>query len=196
MLEHGLPEWYIESCKKIEYMFPRAHAAAYVMMAYRIAWFKVHMPMVFYAAYFSIRAKGFDGSYMTKGDEVVSKKYRQLQALPKRTAVEDDEMSTLEIVHEFYRRGFTFAPVDIYDSEVDHFRIEGNTLVAPFTSLPGVGEQAAQNIVEERKNGPFMSQEEIEQRCDKVSRSVLENLSAAGALRDLPKHNQLNLFEF
>jgi len=196
MLEHGLPEWYIESCKKIEYMFPRAHAAAYVMMAYRIAWFKVHMPMVFYAAYFSIRAKGFDGSYMTKGDEVVSKKYRQLQALPKRTAVEDDEMSTLEIVHEFYRRGFTFAPVDIYDSDVEHFRIEGNTLIAPFTSLPGVGEQAAHNIVEERKNGPFMSQEEIEQRCDKVSRGVLETLGAAGALRDLPRYNQLNLFDF
>ncbi|MBQ5812657.1 MAG: PolC-type DNA polymerase III, partial [Clostridia bacterium] len=190
-----IPDWYIESCKKIEYMFPRAHAVAYVMMAYRIAWFKVHRPLDFYAAYFSIRANGFDAAIMTKGDQVVSKKYKELKARPKRSAVEDDTMGTLEIVHEFYKRGFSFTPVDIYKSDVNRFKIEGKTLIPPFTSLPGVGEAAAQAIVNERDKGPFMSMEDIVSRCDKVSKAVTETLDSAGALGGIPKTNQLSLFE-
>ena len=195
MREKNIPDWYIESCNKIEYMFPRAHAVAYVMMAFRIAWFKVHRPLDFYAAYFTIRAGGFDANLMTKGDQLVCKKYRELKAQPKRSAVEDDTMSTLEICHEFYKRGFSFTPVDVYNSDVKRFRIEGNTLIPPFTSLPGVGEAAAQAIVDERVNGKFMSVEEMISRCGKVSKAVAETLDAAGALAGIPKTNQLSLFE-
>ena len=195
MRAHNLPEWYIESCKKIQYMFPRAHAVAYVMMAYRIAWFKVHRPMEFYSAYFSIRAGGFDAEIMTKGDAVVSEKYYALKRMDKRTAAEEDMMITLEICHEFYKRGFAFAPLDIYRSGVSGFHIEDKTLIPPLTSLPGVGEAAAQSIVDERKSGPFMSMEDLILRCDKVSRAVAESLQRAGALGGLPKSNQLDLFE-
>ena len=195
MREHKIPDWYIESCNKIEYMFPRAHAVAYVMMAFRIAWFKVHRPLDFYAAYFTIRANGFDAGTMTKGDQTVCKMYRSLKAQPKRSAVEDDTMGTLEIVHEFYKRGFTFSNVDIYKSDVKRFRIEGNTLIPPFTKLPGVGEQAAQSIVAAREKGPFMSVEELISRCDKVSKSVTDALDEAGALNGIPKTNQLSLFD-
>lgn len=195
MRENNIPEWYIVSCKTIKYMFPRAHAVAYVTNAFRIAWFKVHRPLDFYGAYFAIRAKGFDGTYMGKGDEEVCMRYRNLKAQPKRSTLEDDVMSTLEICHEFYKRGFTFLPVDIYKSEVNNFVIEDNALRIPFTAIPGLGEAAAQSIVEERKNGKFMSGEDIIARCDKVSKSVIESLSEIGALGDIPKTNQLNLFD-
>lgn len=189
-----IPDWYIESCKKIEYMFPRAHAVAYVIMAYRIAWFKVHRPMDFYAAFFSIRADGFDANLMTKGDSLVCKKYRELKNMPKRSAVEEGTMSTLEICHEFYKRGFGFTNIDIYNSDVSRFKIEGNTLIPPFTSLPGVGAAAAQSIVDARENGPFMSMEDIIARSGKVSKGVVEALEAAGALSGIPKTNQISLF--
>ncbi|MEA4920601.1 MAG: PolC-type DNA polymerase III [Clostridiaceae bacterium] len=195
MTSKNVPAWYIESCKKIEYMFPRAHAVAYVMMAFRIAWFKVHRPLDFYAAYFTIRGGGFDASLMTKGDQAVMRKYKELKALPKRSAIEEDTMSTLEICHEFYKRGFSFTPVDIYKSNVKRFKIEGNTLIPPFTALSGVGESAAQAIVNARENGPFMSMEDIILRCDKVSKAVTETLGGAGALDGIPKTNQLSLFD-
>ena len=195
MREHGIADWYIESCKKIQYMFPRAHAAAYVMMAYRIAWFKVHQPMAFYSAYFGIRAGGFDASIMCRGDGLVMEKTRELQGKDKRTAAEEDTLTTLEVVHEFYRRGFTFQKLDIYESDVNKFLIRGNTLVPPLTSLPGLGEAAARDIVEERKNGKFMSTEEMILRCGKVTKGVIETLTAAGALEGIPKSNQIDLFE-
>lgn len=196
MREHRIKNWYIESCKKIQYMFPRAHAAAYVMMAFRIAWFKVHQPMAFYSAYFGIRATAFDASLMCRGDGLVMEKTKQLQNQEKRTAVEEDMLTTLEVVHEFYRRGFKFKPLDVYDSGVADFRIEGeDTLVPPLTSLPGLGETAARDIVEGRKNGKFMSTEDMILRCPKVTKGVVETLSAAGALSDIPKTNQIDLFE-
>ncbi|MBO7274778.1 MAG: PolC-type DNA polymerase III, partial [Clostridia bacterium] len=195
MREHSVPEWYITSCKTIKYMFPRAHAVAYVTNAFRIAWFKVHRPLDFYGAYFAIRSKAFDGTYMGDGDAEVCKRYRNLKAQGKRSSLEDDIMSTLEICHEFYKRGFTFLPVDIYRSDVKNFIIEGNALRMPFTSIPGLGEAAAQSIVEERKNGKFMSAEDIISRCDKVSKAVIESLDMCGALGGIPKTNQLNLFD-
>lgn len=195
MRAHGLPEWYIGSCKKIQYMFPRAHAVAYVMMAYRIAWFKVHRPMEFYSAYFSIRAGAFDAELMTRGDAAVVDKYHALRRQDKRSAVEEDMLITLEICHEFYKRGFTFAPLDVYHSDVSGFTIDGKTLIPPLTSLPGVGESAAQSIVDERQKGPFMSMEDMILRCDKCSRAVAETLERVGALGGLPKSNQLDLFE-
>lgn len=194
MKAHGVPDWYIESCIKIKYLFPRAHAAAYVMMAYRIAWFKVHRPLDFYSAYFSIRANAFDAAIMTRGDAVVCDKYHSLKKQEKLTAVEEDMLITLEVCHEFYKRGFAFSSVDLYRSEVSGFRIDGNTLIPPFTSLPGLGETAAASIVRERENGPFMSAEDIVIRCDKVSTAVIESLRKAGALDMLPETNQLDLF--
>ncbi len=195
MRAHGLPEWYIESCKKIQYMFPRAHAVAYVMMAYRIAWFKVHRPLEFYSAYFTIRAGAFDAEIMTRGDAAVTEKYYSLKRQDKRSAVEEDMLVTLEICHEFYKRGFGFAPLDVYRSEAIGFKIDGNLLIPPLTSLPGVGEAAAQSIVEEREKGGFMSMEDMILRCDKCSRAVAETLQRVGALGALPKSNQLDLFE-
>lgn len=196
MREHGIKDWYIESCKKIQYMFPRAHAAAYVMMAYRIAWFKVHRPMAFYSAYFGIRAPAFDAGLMCKGDGMVMEKTRQLQKQEKRSAVEEDMLTTLEVAHEFYRRGYRFTPVDIYKSEVDRFLIlDDQTLAPSLTSLPGLGEAAARNIVEEREKGKFMSTEDLLLRCPKVTKGVVETLTAAGALDDIPKTNQIDLFE-
>ncbi len=195
MREHGVADWYIESCKKIQYMFPRAHAAAYVMMAFRIAWFKVHLPMAFYSAYFGIRASGFDASTMTKGDGLVMETTRRLQQQEKRTAAEEDALTTLEVVHEFYRRGFKFEPINLYRSDVSHFLIEGNTLIPPFTSLPGLGEAAAKDIVAEREKGKFMSGEDIILRCPKVTKGVIETLDKYGALEEIPKSNQVDLFE-
>ena len=195
MISRGVPDWYIGSCEKIEYLFPRAHAVAYVQMGFRIAWFKVHQPLAFYSAYFSTRAVGFDASYMIQGDNSVRAKYSQLKNSPKRTTLDDDLMITLEVCHEFYKRGFSFAPVDVYQSDTAGFRIEGKKLVPPLTSLPGVGEAAAQSIVNERQKGPFLSSEDIILRCDKVSSKVIETLEQAGALNQIPKTNQLDLFE-
>ena len=197
MKKQDVPDWYIDSCKKIKYMFPKAHAVAYVIMAYRIAWFKVHKPLAFYSAYFSIRAKAFDASCMVLGDTVCLDKIHELQAKERDktiSAVEKDMMTTLEVVHEFYHRGFVFEPMDIYKSEAKHFVITEKGLIPPFSSMPGVGEQAAQAIVEERKNGPFLSQEEIVVRCSRVSKSVVETLASIGALSEMPTSTQVSLF--
>lgn len=192
--EHKAYDWYVESCKKIAYLFPRAHAVAYVMMAYRIAWFKVHKPLAFYSAYFSIRANGFDSSVMTFGDDMVLRKMNELLNKDKLSGAEEDMLVTLEICHEFYKRGFKFTPVDIYKSEVSRFVVTQDSLIAPLTSLPGVGNTAAEDIVEQRKNGKFMSGEDIILRCPKVGKSVVEALEKVGALGDIPKTNQISLF--
>lgn len=197
MREQNVPDWYIDSCKKIKYMFPKAHAVAYVMMAFRIAWFKVHRPLAFYSAYFSVRAKGFDASCMIKGDKVCIDKIKELQMKDREktiTAAEKEMMTTLEVCHEFYRRGFVFEPMDIYTSDAVNFIVTENGLIPPFTSMPGIGEQAAQNIVEERKNGKFLSAEEMAVRCPKASKAVVELLDQIGALGSMPKTTQISLF--
>ncbi|MBQ8144754.1 MAG: PolC-type DNA polymerase III [Butyricicoccus sp.] len=197
MREHEVPDWYIESCRKIKYMFPKAHAVAYVMMAYRIAWFKVHRPLAFYAAYFSIRAKGFDASCMILGDQVAVDKYNELRRKEADKTIapaEEVMMTTLEVVHEFYKRGFKFEPMDIYVSDATKFIPTETGLIPPFTSMPGVGEQAAINIVEERENGKFLSAEDLSVRCSKVSKSVIELLEQVGALGSMPKSTQMSLF--
>lgn len=197
MNEQHVPEWYIDSCKKIKYMFPKAHAVAYVMMAFRIAWFKVHRPLAFYSAYFSIRAKGFDASCMIKGDKVCLDKMTELRGKERDktiSAAEKDMMTTLEVCHEFYRRGFTFEPMDIYKSDATRFLVTETGLIPPFTSMPGIGEQAALSIVEERKNGKFLSAEELIVRCPKASKAVIELLEQIGALGSMPKTTQMTLF--
>ena len=197
MKANDVPDWYIDSCKQIKYMFPKAHAVAYVMMAFRIAWFKVHRPLAFYSAYFSIRAKGFDAACMIRGDKVCMEKIQELHRkdVDKTiSAAEKDTQTTLEVCHEFYKRGFTFAPMDIYKSDATKFLVTENGLIPPFTSMPGIGEQAAVNLVEERKNGPFLSAEELSVRCPKVSKSVIELLDEIGALGSMPKSTQISLF--
>ena len=197
----GVPEWYIESCDKIKYLFPKAHAVAYVTMAFRIAWFKVHRPLAFYAAYFTIRAKAFDAMRMTRGMDVVLKNMRELDYKNQEgtiTANEKDMMTTLEVCYEFYKRGFTFLPMDLYKSDAEAFLVEEeeNGLRPPFSSMGGLGESAAQAIVEQRALHTFVSAEEIQAFCGgKVSKTHLEQLREIGALGSLPETSQINLFD-
>ncbi len=197
MTEHGVPDWYIESCKKIAYLFPKAHAVAYVMMAFRIAWFKVHRPLAFYAAYFSIRAKAFDEAFMCRGMDVCQQKMRQIIAKDKdATAVEQDMLTTLEVCYEFYLRGFTFQHLDIYKSQAILFQVdeENKALIPPFVSVAGLGETAAISLAEQREGKEFISIEEVAAACPKVSKTHIELLKEAGAFGDLPDTSQLNLF--
>ncbi|MBM6937050.1 PolC-type DNA polymerase III [Pseudoflavonifractor phocaeensis] len=194
----GVPEWYIDSCKKIKYLFPKAHAVAYVMMAFRIAWFKAHRPLAFYAAYFSIRAKAFDATCMCWGMETALAKMREIQAKEKKaSAVEQDMLTTLEVVYEFYLRGFTFSHVDLYASHATLFQVdeEKKALIPPFTAIPGLGETAAWSIMEQREGKTFISVEEFSAACPKVSKTHIEQLKAAGALDGLPDTSQINLFD-
>ncbi len=193
----GVPDWYIGSCKKIAYLFPKAHAVAYVMMAFRIAWFKVHRPLAFYAAYFSIRAKAFDEAFMCRGMEVCQKKMREIAAKDKEaTAVEQDMLTTLEVCYEFYLRGFQFDRIDVYRSEALRFTVdeEEGTLRPPFVSVAGLGETAAISLAEQREGREFISIEEVSAACPKVSKTHIQLLKDAGAFGDLPETSQLDLF--
>lgn len=194
MIAKEVPNWYIESCKKIKYMFPKAHAVAYVVMSFRIAYYKVHYPLQFYAAYFTIRAKGFDALVMTVGHSKILEKMKELNRQEKISQVEKDMLTTLEVCHEFYMRGFNFLPIDIYESEVNDFKVVDNSLLPPFTSMPGLGESAAESIVAERENGKFLSAEELQVRCSKVTKTAIENLDKANALENVPKTTQISLF--
>ena len=193
----GVPDWYIGSCKKIAYLFPKAHAVAYVMMAFRIAWFKVHRPLAFYAAYFSIRAKAFDEACMCRGMEVCQKKMREIVAKDKEaTAVEQDMLTTLEVCYEFYLRGFRFQRLDLYRSEATRFSMdeEEGTLRPPFVSVAGLGETAAVSLAEQREGRRFISIEEVSAACPKVSKTHIQLLKEAGAFGDLPESSQMDLF--
>ncbi|AEV68508.1 DNA polymerase III subunit alpha [Acetivibrio clariflavus] len=196
MREHDVPEWYIESCKKIKYMFPKAHAAAYVMMAFRIAWFKVHIPLAYYAAYFSIRAKAFDAEYMIKGKEVVKQKMKEIEMQGNQASNKDKEMyEDLELVLEMYERGFKFLPIDLYKSHAVNFQIEGDSLRPPLNSIAGMGNVAAENIYNAYKEGgPFTSVDDLKARA-KIGNSTVELLEKFGCLEKLPKSNQLSFFD-
>ena len=183
MREAGVPEWYIGSCKKIKYLFPKAHAVAYVMMAFRIAWFKVHQPLAFYAAYFYRRSQkgAFDAAMMCHGIELVRDKIKEINDNPDATDKDDDLKTTLEVCYEFYLRGFDFLPMDLYESEALKFGIvDGDKLLPPFVAVSGLGEAAAWDITEGRKNKRFLSVEEFSAACPKVSKTHIENLKAAG----------------
>ncbi|WP_191434432.1 PolC-type DNA polymerase III [Flavonifractor sp. An112] len=193
----GVPDWYIGSCKKIKYLFPKAHAVAYVMMAFRIAWFKVHHPLAFYAAFFSIRAKAFDATCMCMGMDVCKAKMKEIESKEKPTPVEEDTLVTLEVVYEFYLRGFTFEHMDLYRSHAINFLpdMEKGTLLPPFTSIPGLGETAALSIMEQRQGKRFISIEEFSAACPKVSKTHIEQLKAVGALDGMPDTSQITLFD-
>jgi DNA polymerase-3 subunit alpha (Gram-positive type) len=195
MREHNVPGWYIDSCKKISYMFPKAHAVAYVMMAFRIAWYKVNYPEAFYAAYFSVRAgDAFDANIMTKGRETVLENIKNLVKKGNEiTAKEKDTLSVLEIVNEMYARGLKFCPVDLYESDVKNFKITPDGLLPPFVALPGLGPNAAANIVASRQKAKFLSKEDLMKRAS-IGKSVLEILEKSDCLSELEDSNQMNLF--
>jgi DNA polymerase III subunit alpha, Gram-positive type len=194
MREHGVPDWYIESCKKIKYMFPKGHAVAYVMMAIRIAYFKVYYPKAYYATYFTVRADEFDVDVIIKGEDSIKKKMDEIHAMGNDiTQKEKGLLTILELSYEMYKRKIKFLPVDIYKSDATKFLIEEDGIRIPINALQGVGENAAKNIVNARECGEFISKEDIKTRA-KVSKSVIEMLDSHGCLRGLPETNQLCLF--
>ena len=194
MRAHKVPEWYIDSLAKIGYLFPKAHAVAYVMMAFRIAWFKVHEPLAFYATYFSIRAKAFDAEVCTGGLDEVKKKIREIENNKEASAVEQDLLVTLEVCYEFYLRGYHFAPISIYESDALRFRIVDNGLLPPFTAVHGLGEAAALDTAEKRKGKRFVSIEEFSLCCGKLSKTHIEQLKELGAFAGLSDTSQISLF--
>ena len=194
MLKNNVPGWYIESCKKIKYMFPKAHAAAYVLMAVRIAYFKVHHALLYYAAYFTVRAEDFDLDAMVKGAEMIRSRIDEInQKGLDASTKEKNLMTVLEIALEMCERGYSFQKVDLYRSSATEFIIDGNALIPPFNAIPGLGTNAAHNIVKAREDGEFLSKEDLQQR-GKVSKTILEYLDNHGCLGDMPDQNQLSLF--
>lgn len=194
MRENKVADWFIESCKKIAYMFPKGHAVAYVTMALRVGWFKVYHPLVYYAAYFSIRGGGFSALTMTKPPDYLARELQALKALDQRELTEKnkDEIVVMEMAFEMGLRGFHFLPVDLYKSHESQFIIEGNGLRCPFTSLPNFGIAAAQNLVAVRQE-PFISVEDLKTRA-RLSAAVIEMLKDTGALSGLSDSNQVDFF--
>ncbi|HHY66748.1 MAG TPA: PolC-type DNA polymerase III, partial [Alicyclobacillus sp.] len=195
MKEHGVPDWYIASCKKIKYMFPKAHATAYVLMAVRIAYFKVHDPLAFYATYFTVRADDFDLQLVLQGPDVVLRRIEAVEAKGSQaTAKEKSLLTVLEVALEMMRRGFRFGPLDLYRSDATRFLPDGEgTLIPPFSAVAGIGESAARNVAAAREEGEFLSVQDLQERA-RLSRPVVELLEQMGCLKDLPQTNQLSLF--
>ena len=195
MNQNNIPQWYIESCKKIKYMFPKAHAAAYVMMAFRIAWFKVYYPEAFYAAYFSVRADTFDANIVSKGLDAIKRAIEDIEHKGKAATNKEKDMQTiLEVAKEMYARGIKCLPVDLYRSEATRFKITDEGILPPFTALQGLGVAAANNIVEARSGaGSFISIEDLKVKAG-ISKSVIEILENHGCLEGLDQSSQLSLF--
>ena len=194
MLEHDVPEWYIKSCEKIKYMFPKAHAAAYVTNAFRIAWFKVHIPLAYYAAFFTIRAKAFDAEVMINGKEKVKNKMKEIEMMGNNATPKDKDMyDDLELVLEMYERGLRFLPIDLYKSHATKFQVEGDSLRPPLNSIAGLGNVAAEGIMKAREEEKFMSIDDLKIRS-KVGDSVTELLRQFGCLEGMSQSNQLSLF--
>ena len=194
MREHNVPDWYIGSLAKIGYLFPKAHAVAYVMMAFRIAWFKVHRPLAFYAVFFSIRAKAFDAEYCCAGLDAVKRKIKEIENNKDATDVEQNLMVTLEVCYEFYLRGFHFDTIDIMHSDATMFKITENGLLPPFVTVHGLGEAAALDTVAKREGKTFISIEEFSTCCNKLSKTHIEQLKALGAFAGMADTSQVSLF--
>ena len=199
MKDMGVPDWWIESARKIAYLFPKAHAVAYVMMAFRIAWFKVHKPLAFYSAYFYRRSQkgGFDASIMTGGTEQTRRKINEMRRATSLTANEEDLLVTLEAVYEFNMRGFRFAPIDIFQSDATKFLVtEDGRIRPPFVSVGGLGESAAQDLARVMHEGhKFISIDQIANACPKVSTAHIQSLKSLGAFGDLPDSSQVSFFD-
>ena len=194
MKEHDVPEWYIKSCEKIKYMFPKAHAAAYVTNAFRIAWFKVHKPEAYYTAYFSIRADEFDSEWMIYGKEKVKEKMKEIDSQGNAATAKDKNMySILELVLEMYERGINFLPIDLYKSHSTKFIMEPDGIRPPLNSIPGLGDVAAEGIYQARLEEPFECIEDMQARS-KIGKSVTELLDKFGCLKGMTQSNQMSLF--
>ena len=193
MVEANVPEWFMDSCKKIKYMFPKGHAVAYVTMSLRVAWFKLHEPLAYYCAYFTVRGDGFDATTMILSPDTARQRITEIRNMDKATARDKDIVTCLELVLEMNMRGIRFLPVDLYKSEVRRFKIEDGNIRCPFISLPGLGESAAIPIVEARKQGEFLSIEDLKNR-GKVGSSTIELLRSQGALDGMSETNQLSMF--
>lgn len=194
MKEHEVPKWYIESCKKIKYMFPKAHAAAYVTNAFRIAWFKVHVPKAYYTAFFTIRADEFDSDIMCHGEEKVKNKMKEIELQANAATAKDKNMySILELVLEMYARGINFLPIDLYQSHATKFKMETEGIRPPLNSIPGLGTVAAVGIDTAKEEGKFMSIDDMKIRS-KIGKSVIELLQKAGCLKGMTQSNQMSLF--
>ena len=194
MEAHDVPAWYIDSLAKIGYLFPKAHAVAYVMMAFRIAWYKVHEPLAFYATFFSVRAKAFDAEYCCAGMDAVKRKIREIENNKDATAVEQNLLTTLEVCYEFYLRGFHFDTISIYKSDATKFLVTEGGLLPPFVSVHGLGEAAALDTVEKRAGKEFISVEEFAMCCNKLSKTHIEQLKSLGAFAGMAETSQLTLF--
>lgn len=196
MREHNVPEWYIDSCMKIKYMFPKAHAAAYMIATLRLGWYKVHKPVEYYAAYFTVRSENLDGAIAMQGHKAVRDKMnniKQKQSVHEATAKDEAEYQTLQIVNEMMARKIEFLPVDIYKSEAKMFKVEDGKIRLPFSSLPGVGGAAADSLAETGKHTEYLSIEDMQIKT-KVTKAVIETLKDVGVLNNLPESSQMSLF--
>ena len=197
MTAAGVPDWYIWSCKKIKYMFPKAHAAAYVMMAWRIAYYKVFYPQAFYAAFFSIRASSFNYELMCQGRDKLEyflAEYRKKKENGTITPKEEDAIKDMRIVQEMYARGYEFLPIDLYRSKATKFQVIDGKLLPSFSTIDGMGDKAAEAVVDAAKDGEFLSKDDFRMRT-KVSKTVIDLMSDLGLFGDLPETNQLSLFD-
>ena len=204
MKKNNVPEWYITSCKKIKYMFPKAHAVAYVTMAMRVAWYKVYRPLEYYAVYFSTRCDAYDIETMIKGKESIKSKFLDIQSRKSNYATskevtnkEESLLTTLESAIEMTARGFKFSNIDLYKSDSKNFIVDHatNSLIPPFSALDGLGEAAARSVVEARKNGEFLSIEDLSSRTQ-LNGTNIKALEKLGVLKDMQPKNQLELSLF
>jgi len=195
MKEHGVPDWYKDSCMKIKYMFPKAHAAAYIIAALRVAWYKVHRPAAYYAAYFTGRGEDFDAEPVSKGKSGVKLLMDNLRAKGKEaTAKEQSQAETLHVIYESMQRGIEYLPVDLYKSHSYKFVLEDGKIRLPFSAVKGLGGAAAQSLMEAREAGPYISCDDLQNRSG-ITKAVVESLRLLGVLDALPATSQMNLFE-
>ncbi len=194
MKEHGVPAWYIESCKRIKYMFPKAHAAAYVMNAFRIAYYKINYPLAYYAAFFSIRAKTFDYGHMCQGREVLEYYADEIRKNPNPSAKDQEEFDDMKLVREMYARGFKFKKLDLYQAGATRCKIIDGEIMPPLNSISGLGDTQAVAVEEEAKKGPFLSKDDFRERT-RVSKTIIDQLEEYGILGDIPESNQISLFD-
>jgi len=194
MKEHGVPQWYIDSCMKIKYMFPKAHATAYMISTLRLGWYKVHRPVEYYAAYFTVRGEDFDGATVIQGRDAVRRRMNEISMKGKEaTAKEEGAFATFQIVNEMLARGIEVLPIDLYKSDARKYLVEDGKIRLPFSSLAGVGEAAANSLAAAKDKGVYISIDDVQTRS-KVSKSVIETLSISGALTGLPESSQMTLF--
>ena len=191
-----VPQWFIDSCLKIGYLFPRAHAVAYVMMAFRIAWFKVYQPLAYYAAYFTIRAEGsFNAPVILRGLESQKQELARIASLEHPTAVEKGNATVIEVAAEMYLRGLEFLPISLDKSAASEFKMVDGKLLPPFNCIPALGDSVAKEIVKARDSHPFTSKEDLRKR-GKVSQTIIDTMDDMGILKDLPEEEQMSLFDF